>query len=111
MQQFGDETSLIVTTLQKLNTAIHVRDSVCEDYGYAAGSSAWYLSLMNVTAASSEIRTNASENTFPEYKCSVLPARRFLRKTPLANTHGKRTTKDLFDMSAYTNTCHYRCDP
>ena len=101
VKQFSDNTKLIVTTIQKLNTAISKQNYLSKMEKLK--DKKWSLFSTNATAVNSAQLTNASRNFSTTCRCSALPERRSSPKTP-SETISENARQPNYLTTAFINT-------
>jgi type I site-specific restriction-modification system R (restriction) subunit len=80
VKQFADDTKLIVTTIQKLNTAISKKQYLAKMESYR--TNALFSFLTSATVHNLEKHITGSSPFSTTYKCLALPVRPFLLIMP-----------------------------
>ena len=95
VQQFGDDTPLIVTTLQKLNTAIH-KDRYSKTMTPLQDKRMVFIFDECHRSQFGDTHKRIREY-FPKAQLFGFTGTPIFAENSSANVHGKRTTKDLFN--------------
>ena len=95
VRQFGDDTPLIVTTLQKLNTAIH-KDRYAKTMTPLQDKRMVFIFDECHRSQFGDTHKRIREY-FPRVQLFGFTGTPIFAENALANVHGKRTTKDLFN--------------
>ena len=96
VKQFGDNTPLIVTTLQKLNTAIH-KDRYAKTLAPLQDQRMVFIFDECHRSQFGDTHKRIKAYFSPGCRCSVFTGTPIFAENSSANEHGKRTTKNLFN--------------